>query len=444
MGFERAFQATATFAAPDKLDAFTKHIDPQWIEEALEATGTATVRRRRLPAEQVIWVVLGMAMYRDRPIEDVVSKLDLALPSPTGPVARSSIAQARQKLGSEPLRWLFERCAHVWSSRSADAHRWRGLSLYGIDGSSVRIPDTTDNRDVFGGQPARGGTQSGYPLVRIAALMVLRSHLLAGAEFGPYANTHELDYARPLIEKIPSNSLTILDRGFYGAKFLLDISSDKSRHWLVRVKSNTSARLLAKLGARDELVELSVSSQARKRDSTLPEAFQARLIRYKRDGFPEVLLLTSLTESKLYPRDEIIALYHERWELELGYDELKTELLEREEAIRSKTPDGVRQELWGILLAYNLVRLEMEEVAREAKVEPTRISFVFALRLIRDEWMWLTVTSPGAIPKRLAGLRRNLKLYVLPPRRSERSYPRAVKIKMSNYARKRPVGEDAK
>jgi len=81
----------------------------------------------------------------------------------------------------------------------------------------------------------------------------------------------------------------------------------------------------------------------------------------------------------------------------------------------------------------------MEDVAREAKVEPTRVSFVFALRLIRDEWLWLAVTSPGAIPKRLAELRRKLKLFVLPPRRAERTYPRAVKIKMSNYDRKRPV-----
>lgn len=439
MGFERVLQATATLAAPDKLDAFSKHVDPRWIEEALEATGTATVRRRRLPAEQVVWLVVGMAMYRDRPIEDVVTKLDLALPSPTGPVARSSIAQARQKLGSEPLRWLFERCAETWTRRSADAHRWRGLALYGIDGSSIRIPDSPDNRNVFGGQKARGGTQSGYPLARIAVLMVLRSHLLAGAEFGPYAKTSELEYARPLIDKIPSDSLTILDRGFYSASFLLDIAKDENRHWLVRVKSNVSARTIAKFGTRDELVELDVSRHARKEDPLLPKTFQARLIRYKRDGYPEVLLLTSLTDPKRYPRDEIVALYHERWELELGYDELKTELLEREEAIRSRKPDGVRQELWGILLAYNLVRLEMEDVAREAKVEPTRVSFIFALRLIRDEWLWLAVTSPGAIPKRLAELRRNLKLYILPPRRSERKYPRAVKIKMSNYARKRPV-----
>ena len=112
-------------------------------------------------------------------------------------------------------------------------------------------------------------------------------------------------------------------------------------------------------------------------------------------------------------------------------------MLDREEAIRSKTPDGVRQELWGILLAYNLIRLEMERVAAAAKVEPTRISFVSAMRLICDEWLWCAIASPGAIPKNLHNLRKALTGLVLPPRRSERSYPRAVKIKMSNYPRKR-------
>ena len=167
--------------------------------------------------------------------------------------------------------------------------------------------------------------------------------------------------------------------------------------------------------------------------STFPSA----IARSSPPAFP------SLLDSKLFPAHEIIALYHERWELELGYDEIKTELLDREETIRSRKPDGVKQELWGILLAYNLVRLEMTRIAAEADVEPTRISFVEALRLIRDEWEWLTVTSPAAIPKRLETMRRNVQRYILPPRRS-RTFPRAVKIKMSSYDRKRPEVERAK
>ena len=113
-------------------------------------------------------------------------------------------------------------------------------------------------------------------------------------------------------------------------------------------------------------------------------------------------------------------------------------MLAREEAIRSRTPENVRQEIWAIALAYNLVRVEMERAADEAGVLPTRISFVEALRLMRDEWEWLSVTSPGAIPKRIETMRRNVKRYVLPPRR-QRRFPRLVKIKMSKFKRKRPT-----
>jgi hypothetical protein len=442
MGFNQAFHLAATFASPPTLDDFRKQIDPTWIDEALAATGTATVRRRRLPAEQVIWVVLGMGMFRDRPIEDVVSKLDLALPGAGSSIARSSVSQARDRVGSEPIRWLFERSASVWSTRSAEAHEWRGLKLYGIDGSTVRIPDTPENREAFGGQSGRKGSESGYPMVRLAALMVLRSHLLAACSFGSYGS-NEIQYAWPLLDTLPGNSLTILDRGFFGARFLMAIERGQNRQWLTRARSDLKFRVIKKFARGDELIEIKVSDHARRQDASLPESWQMRAVRYRRKGFPSQLLLTSLRDPNEYPAAELAELYHERWELELGYDEIKTELLDREETIRSRKPEGVKQELWGILLAYNLIRLEMARIAAEADVEPTRISFVEALRLIRDEWEWLSVTSPGAIPKRLETMRRNVKRYVLPPRRA-RSFPRAVKIKMSSYDRKRPEVERAK
>ena len=185
----------------------------------------------------------------------------------------------------------------------------------------------------------------------------------------------------------------------------------------------------------DELVELELHGKG------LPSAYPVRAIHYKRKGFPRSTLLTSLTDSKMFPAKELIELYHERWEIELAYDEVKTHLLDRQEAIRSRTPQGVEQELWGIALAYNLVRVEMERIAAEAKVLPTRISFTAALALIRDELgrMGGPRFSPGTIPKRLAHMRRHLKRLVLPRRRTERVFPRAVKIKMSNYDRKRPL-----
>ena len=433
-------EALAVVAAvtPDQFERFCQSIDPAWVEEALLATGTATIRRRRLPAQQVIWLVLGMALMRDRPIVDVVDKLDLALPSPNGPVAPSAVFQARARLGAAPLEWLFLRCAQQWAHQSADQHRWRGLALYGADGTSARVPDSPENRAHFGGQRGRNESQSGYPLVRMACLMVLRSHLIVAASFGPYAAA-ELSYAEDLWPLIPDHSLTVVDRGFFAAHILIPLGRDgTNRHWLTRAKKNQKWRTVERLGVGDELVEMTVSREARRKDPTLPQTWRLRAIRYHRRGFRPQILLTSLTDATAYPRDEIVALYHERWELELGYDEIKTEMLERQETIRSKSPKLVEQEIWGLLLAYNLVRLEMERIADEAKVEPTRISFVAALRYIRDEWFWLEGTrSPGAIPRHLAQMRANIARFILPQRRT-RSYPRAVKLKMSNYDRKRP------
>lgn len=422
-------------------DRLRESIDPRWIEEALEATGTATLRRRRLPAEQVLWLVLGMALYRHRPIDELVERLDLVLPgSGRSSMAKSAVAQARARLGEEPLQWLFERCSEKWGHESARRHEWRGLALYGVDGTTARIPDSPDNRGFFGSQSAgeKKGL-SGYPLARIVTLMALRSHLIVAAAIGPYAD--ERPMAMTLWPKLPGNSLAIVDRNFLAANILLPLeSSGESRHWLTRAKSSSKWKVLKKLGTGDELVEVEVSSEARRKNPALPKLWTMRAIRYQRRGFRPQTLLTSLLDSKAYPANELRALYHERWELELGFDEVKTDMLERQEAIRSKTPPGAMQELWAIGLAYNLVRLEMEQVAKEAGVPPSRVSFVMSLRLIRDEWMWAAASrSPGAIPANLRRLRDELKRFILPPRRTARSFPRAVKLKMSSYARKRPT-----
>lgn len=423
---------------PERLSQFQLDLPVEWIEEALYATGTATVRRRRLPAEQVVWLVLGMALMRDRPIVDVVDKLDLALPSngKREPVARSAVAQARARLGDAPMEWLFLRCADAWGHASADRNRWRELALYGVDGSTLRVPDSDENREHFGGQSAgqAGRGPSGYPLTRLAALMALRSHLIVGVSFGPYEHS-EYVYAADLWSCVPENSLVVVDRGFFAAGVLIPLARDgQNRHWLIRAKKNNRWRVIQILGPGDDIVELNVSSVARAKDPSLPKTWQVRAIRYQRKGYQPQTLLTSLLDAEAYPAEEMVRLYHERWEIELGYDEIKTELLDREEAIRSLTVNGVEQELWGIFLAYNLVRLEMERIAEEAHVDPIRISFVTALRYIRDEWFWLCGTrSPGAIPRHLRAMRENIKRFILPLRRTERVYPRAVKIKMSNY-----------
>jgi hypothetical protein len=267
--------------------------------------------------------------------------------------------------------------------------------------------------------------------------MALRSHLIAAAQFGSYEN-HETHYAAQLWSSVPPSSLVIVDKGFFGANILTPLTARENRHYLIRAKSNTKWRVVEQLGKDDFLVEMDTSARARELDSTVPRTWRARAIRYERKGFRPQTLLTSLTDAKKYPRDEIIALYHERWELEMSYDEIKTDMLESRESIRSRSPNLVEQELLGVLLTYNLVRLEMAQIAREAGVRPTRISFVATLEIMTAEWFFMANMTAGAIPARLRDLEAKLARLLLPERRSQRSYPRAVKIKMSSYDRKRP------
>jgi len=431
MHLAASLAAAAAFSRPEKLTSFTKRLPREWIEQALRATGTATLRRRRLPAEQVIWLVLGMALFRDRSIVEIVDKLDLALPGPGKlPVAPSAVPQARARLGDEPMEWLFAHSARQWAHGSAARHCWRGLALYALDGTSLRVPDSDENHAHFG--HATGRAPSSYPMLRMVALMALRSHLLAGARFGPYY-TGEQVLAAELWPEVPDQSLTIVDRNFLSPLSLVALARiGDQRHWLIRTKKATVWRVLKRLGRNDWLVEMDVTSGARAKDPSLPRTWTARAIRYQRKGFPPQALLTSLIDAEQYPAADIVAMYHERWEIELAYDELKTEVLDREEALRSKSPVAIAQELWGILLAYNLVRLEMERVAEDAGVAPTRISFITAYHLVCDEWLWCAVASPGAIPKHLRDLRAKLARLVLPLRRP-RSYPRLVKVKISSY-----------
>lgn len=447
-----ALEFTASFT-PEAFPKLTQQLDQIFIEEALLTTGTATIRRRRLPAERTVWLVIAMALLRDWPIAEVVRQLELALPGPDGSrtVASSAITQARARLGSQPIEWLFLRSGETWAHASADRDRWRGLALYAVDGTTLRVADSDANREHFGGHDSgrhAGGRDrrvSGYPLLRAVVLMAVRSHLLAAASFGPYA-VDERAYARALWDSVPDRSLVLVDRAYMQANVLVPLMTQgNERHWITRAKANTKFRVIRRLGAGDELVEFTVSSEARRKDPSLPTHFDARAIRYQRKGYRPQLLLTSLVDPKQYPATELRALYHERWEIELGFGEIKTDMLERVETIRSKSPAAVAQEMWGLLIAYNLVRLEMERIAAELKVAPTRISFVAALRYFVEQWLWASQTAtPGAIPQRLSTMRDRLRLFLLPPRRPERTFPRAVKIKMSNYERKVPVHSSSK
>jgi hypothetical protein len=440
MDLGQALSAVGIGERAESFEVFARAIDPDWVEQALEATGNATVRRRKLPAEQVLWVVIAMGLFRDRSIQEVVHHLDLVLPArgkaTRGVVTSSAVVQSRDRLGAAPLAALFEQTAGCWAGASADAHRWRGLSVYGVDGSSLRVSDTPENETAFG-RPGSSRGEAAYPQLRLVVLMVLRSHLLAGVSLGPWSKG-EIALAEPLWARLPDRSLTILDRGFLSYALLQRLAtSGLERHWLIRAKSDLAYKTVRRLGPKDEIVQISLSRQARRAHPELPETLEVRAVRYQRKGFRPQTLLTSLLDPRAYPAAEIAELYHERWELELGFDEIKTHTLEREETLRSRAPERVRQEVWGLAIAYNLVRLHMQHVAQRAAVAPTRISFRHALLHLRGFWQLTAwIASPGNLPRRLDHLHQELALLILPPRRP-RSYPRAVKIKMSSYPRSR-------
>lgn len=424
---------------------FAQSLDAAWVEQALRATGTASIRTRKLPAEHVLWLVIGMAMLRDRSIAEVVRHLDLVMPTPKGKrqhVSGGALVQARDRLGAEPLAWLFHTSAAHWAGASAEEHRWRGLALLGVDGSTLRVPDSPENDAHFGrAGTSRGNAAAAYPQLRLVTLMVLRSHLLLDVAFGPYRKG-ELSLARELWPRLPQQSLLVMDREFATYENFQALSDPAhQRYWLTRAKEGHRAATqhsIREPGPADALVQLRPSESTRKLHPGLPEFLTVRAIQYQRKGFRAQTLLTSLLDPVAFPAAEIIALYHERWELELGYDEIKTHTLEREEAsLRCKSPERLAQELWGLAVAYNLVRLTMAEVARRAGVLPNQISYRHTLHFVRAFWISAWFASPGVLPKRLLTLYDELPLLLLPPRR-DRAYPRAVKIKMSNYPRKRP------
>src|SRR5262245_56416792 len=302
-------------------ELFSETLDAEWIAQALQATGTATIRRRKLPAEYVVWLVIGMALLRDRSIREVARHLDLVLPTRTGrgTVSGAAIAQARDRLGPEPLAALFAQTAAVWRPSAA---RWRGLTVYGVDGTTLRVPDTRENEAVFGRVPTRWESTGGYPVLRLVALMVLRQHVLTGLALGAYRDS-ELGLAATLWPQLPNASLVILDREFAVYALYHQLGDPtRQRHWLTRARTGPLAlrrRVVDRAGPGDEFVELTPSPEAwrlvRHGARHLPPTLRVRAIRYRRRGFRPQTLLTSLLDPVASPAAELVALYHERWEL---------------------------------------------------------------------------------------------------------------------------------
>lgn len=426
---------------PEQFSALSEVLSPKLLTQCLEKSGTVTVRKRRLPLEMMVWSVVGMALYRHLPMSQIVNQLDILLPGKRPFVAPSAVVQARQRLGEAPgTRGVREQTQALWHASTPHPH-WCGLTLLGVDGVVWRTAESEENASTFARTCNTRG-ESSYPQVRMVCQMELTSHLLSASALDS-VSANEMTLAAELIDQTPDHSLTLFDKGFYSLGLLHQWhSTGTERHWLLPLKKGTQYQVIRKLCSGNELVELTTSPQARKKWPGLPERIEARLLSKTIKG-KRVQILTSMTDSRRYPPADIVDLYSHRWEIELGYREMKQHLLHNRLTLRSKKPEMVRQELWGVLLAYNLLRFAMAQMAYSLKgIEPNQLSFTQAAAFLIKELTLLPAVSPGRLPEVINHIKAMAPAFVLPPRR-ERSYPRSVKRRPQKYPIRKPQNKNA-
>lgn len=415
----------------ESLGKLSDILPPEFINQCLEEAGIATIRKRRLPLDMMVWVVLGMAFYRDESIWDITSNMQLMLPGKRPLVAPSALVQARQRLGSDAVKQVFTSTAKVWNAE-ANHPTWHGLTLLGVDGVVWRAPDTKENIEVF--EPrSNQHSETAYPQARMVCQMELTSHLIVNSTFDS-TKVSEMKLAEELIESTPDNSITLFDKGFYSLDLLNKWSgSGKERHWLLPLKKGTQYEEIRSLGKQDKLVHIKTTPQSRKKFIELPNYIEARLVSKKMNG-KQVQILTSMVDPMRFPSSDMVELYSERWEIEMGYREMKQTLLNSEHHLRSKKPETVKQELWGILLGYNFLRYQMVKMSHTIEgLQPNQLSFTSCSLAIINMLYTMSLNSAGNIPKTIASLHAKAAQYILPPKREDRRYPRVLRYKSAKY-----------
>jgi hypothetical protein len=405
-------------------------LDPAWIEQALQATGKASVRRRKLPAEHAVWLVIGLALFRNLPLWQVVQEMALTLDAKELPAPSASV-QVRQRLGSKPMEHLFALLANAWGR--AHAVQAGELRVLAVDGVVWSAPDSADNRQTLGSGKTQYGPQP-WPMVRAVCLLDTDSHELLDARLGDYG-CGELTLAAGL--RGLDHSITLFDRAYFSATFLLQWSqAGEQRHWLMRAKDNLRYEVEKTLGEGDWLIRMPVSPRARKLHPELPSHWQARLIQVDVGGKTR-RFITSMLDPQRFAVAALAQLYRQRWGIELGFREIKQSLQQGQTVLRSRQPDLVKQEIWGVLIAYTLLRRWMRLMAEHEGVAPTRISFHTARHAIVGAINTVHLARAGTVPALLQRLLEQARYFVLPPRRSGRSFPREVKRSRSKFPTKK-------
>lgn len=405
-------------------------LEPELIQSCLDDNSVVTLRKRKLPMDAMIWAVIGMSLFRTESVRQLINKLDIVLPQEVDYVARSAVTQARKKLGSQVVKDVFHRSSRTWHER-AQHPQWCGLNLYGVDGVVWRTPDTKENSSAFA-RTANKAYEAGYPQVRMVCLMELSSHLILDSAFDSVAE-NEMNLAAKLVGSVPNESLTIFDKGFYSLGLLHDWQQKgNNTHWLLPLKKGTQYEEVKSLGKQDKIVQIKTTPQSRKKRPHLPEVIEARLVTRKVKG-KDVQILTSMLDTMKYPSAEIVDLYAHRWEIELGYREMKQHMLESRFTLRSNLPELIHQELWGLLLAYNLIRYKMILMAKSLNsVFPNQLSFRDASSHIIHTLTMMPIYAPGNVPRIVLDIERNAAQFKLEGKR-ERSYPRCLKVSKNRY-----------
>jgi hypothetical protein len=393
------------------LGVIARAVPPERVRQVLAETGKASERERDLPAQVMVYYAIALALYMGSSTREVLRCLLEGLRWLWGAEAvkvagKSGISQARSRLGEAPLRRLYEEVVRpiaTPASKGAWVREWRLVSL---DGSCLEVADTAANRSEFGVPGASRGA-SAFPQLRFAALVENGTHVLFGARLGPYA-TGETTLAREVLAALRPGMLCLADRQFFGHA-LWRVAIDTGADLLWRVKHNLRLPREAVLADGSYLTTVYASDKDRRHRTG---GVRVRVVEYRLEGVagaePLYRLVTTILDPVKAPAAELAALYHERWEIEGALAELKTHLRGAQVVLRSKTPELVRQEFWGLLLAHFAVRGLMHEAALKADEDPDRLSFSHAVRVVRRKLPLFAALSPsGQARPASGGARRN-------------------------------------
>ena len=415
------------------LSTFTQNIPIEWVASALDLSSQATIRRRRLPADQVLWLVLGMALFRDEPVHEVARRLNICAQGLASDhlLARSGVTEARKRLGADPVEWLFRKTGNHWGAERYDDDAWHDLQVFAVDGALLRTPDTPELRDHFGSGNTSSDRQTPFPMLRLVALMNVRSHVILDAQLSPYRRS-EMRLADEFLQQIPDHSVTLFDKGFWGAELLSSLSTTGThRHWLIPAKKGMVCEEVTRYSEHDRLLRMKVSPQARKRNPALPSHWEVREVSYEIQGKVKTVM-TSLPVDTCNAK-AVAKLYQERWEIELGFRDIKSSMQQNAMTLRSKKVELIYQEVWGLLLAYNVIRREASQAAVAFGRAPSDIRFKPACQYIAVQLIVMAAANPiSATGRRLAELRAGIGGLFL-DHRPRPSRPRTVKISKTRF-----------